>query len=101
MNKNDKPATTDTAAAKGAKSGAGAKIQGEGDYAADRRYRERTDVFLKDADVEQLAHAAAPKSKAEAQQMAEAEKEGRAHAHLPRKRTTKPNDKPPDERHGR
>ena len=37
-------------------------VQGEGDYAADRRYRERTDQFLKDADVEKVARAAAPKS---------------------------------------
>jgi hypothetical protein len=61
-------------------------IQGEGDYAADRRYRERTDKFLQDADVEEVARAAAPKSGEEAREMAAAEKEGRSHAHLPRKK---------------
>ena len=60
-------------------------IQGEGDYAADRRYRERTDRFLESADVDDLAHKAAPKSPAEAEQMKEAEDEGRSHAHLPRR----------------
>lgn len=101
MNEHDKPTATAAAAAEGAKSGAGSKIQGEGDYEADRRYRERTDAFLKDADVPQVARAAAPKSAAEAQEMADAEKQGRARAHLPRKRATKPNAKTPDERHGR
>jgi hypothetical protein len=69
-------------------------IQGEGDYAADRRYRERTDQFLKSADVEEVARAAAPKSKAEADDMAAAEEEGRSHAHLPPKRGATPRDKP-------
>jgi hypothetical protein len=101
MTEHDKSAAADPAAAKGTKSGTGSKIQGEGDYAADRRYRKRTDAFLKEANVEQVARAAAPKSAAEAQEMAEAEKEGRAHAHLSRTRGTQPKDKPPDEPHGR
>jgi hypothetical protein len=62
------------------------KIQGEGDYSADRRYRERTDRFLKSADVDDLAHKAAPRSKVEADEMAKAEQEGKAHAHLPERR---------------
>ena len=65
------------------------KVQGEGDYAADRRYRERTDNFLKTADVEKVARAAAPKSPAEAREMVAAEKTGRSHAHLPAKRKAK------------
>ncbi len=64
------------------------KNQGEGDYAADRRYRERTDQFLKSADVDELAHEAAPRSKAEADDMAEAEREGKSRAHLPKRRET-------------
>ncbi len=63
-----------------------AKVQGEGDYAADRRYRERTGRFLQSADVEELAREAAPNSDAEAREMADAEAQGRAHAHLPPKR---------------
>jgi hypothetical protein len=55
-------------------------VQGEGDYAADRRYRERTDEFLKKNDVEEAAQRAAPKSKAEAEQMRQAEEKGRARA---------------------
>jgi hypothetical protein len=90
----------DSAAAKQQKTTADANIQGEGDYAADRRYRERTDRFLKTADVEEVARAAAPKSQAEAQEMAAADKEGRAHAHLPPRRGAKQGAKR-GERHGR
>ena len=59
-------------------------IQGEGDYAATRRFRERTERFLESADVDELAHKAAPKSKAEADQMKQAEEEGRSRRHLPK-----------------
>ena|SRR5450432_3302468 len=100
MKDRDKPAAQNPAAAKDPRTRTGSKIQGEGDYAADRRYRERTDHFLKTADVEEVARAAAPKSKAQAQEMAAAEKEGRAHAHLPPKREPKQGDKPPGGRHG-
>jgi len=85
MNERDKP-TKDLAASKKAKD---SKVQGEGDYAADRRYRERTDNFLKTADVEEVARAAAPKSPAEARELVAAEKAGRSHAHLPAKRKAK------------
>jgi hypothetical protein len=78
--KNPSPAP---APAPAARTGTDAKVQGEGDYAADRRYRERTDHFLKNADVEEVAHEAAPKSSAEAREMADAEAQGRAHAHVP------------------
>jgi hypothetical protein len=57
--------------------------QGEGDHAADRRYRARTRRFLKNADPEELAREAAPGSRAEADQLEAAEKQGRAHAHQP------------------
>jgi hypothetical protein len=60
-------------------------IQGEGDYAADRRFRKRTDRFLESADVDELAREAAPTSKVEAEQMTQAQAEGRSHAHLPGK----------------
>ena len=95
MNERDKTAAKDSKGAKGPKTPVDSKIQGEGDYAADRRYRERTDQFLKTADVEEVARAAAPKSTAEAQEMATAEKEGRSHAHVPAKRESKQVGKPP------
>jgi hypothetical protein len=85
MKQQDKPTNAPTPP-KTPQNGSDTNIQGEGDYTADRRYRERTDKFLKDADVEQVARDAAPKSGEEAREMAEAEKEGRSHAHLPPKR---------------
>jgi hypothetical protein len=42
------------------------KVQGEGDYEATRRYRKRTDEFLKNNDVEKAAIRAAPTTKPEA-----------------------------------
>jgi hypothetical protein len=97
MKERDKPADKDPTPAKAPQPSADSKNQGEGDYAADRRYRERTDQFLKTADVEEVARAAAPRSTAEAQEMAKAEKEGRAHAHVPA-RQMKQGDKPPGRR---
>ncbi len=85
MNQQDKPGKVATPT-KTAQNESQPQVQGEGDYAADRRYRERTDKFLKDADVEEIARAAAPKSGEEAREMAEADKQGRSHAHLPPKR---------------
>ena len=90
MNERDKQAPPDAGRPKGAKPDADAKVQGEGDYAADRRYRERTDRFLERANVEEVARAAAPHSEEEAREMGEAEKEGRSHAHLPPKRAAVP-----------
>lgn len=63
-------------------------VQGEGDYSSDRRYRERTEQFLKSADVDDLARTAAPRSKAEADEMARAEREGMAHARLAKRSKT-------------
>jgi hypothetical protein len=64
----------------------GGKIQGEGDYAADRRYRQRTERFLGSADVDKLAHEAAPRSRADAAELEAAEKAGRARARTPKPR---------------
>ena len=83
MPKRDQPPAQDP------KKKQGSGVQGEGDHAADRRYRERTENFLKTADVEEVAREAAPKSAAEAAEMAAAEKEGRSHAHLPAKHPPK------------
>ena len=90
MNERDKQASANSGRPKGADSDRDGKVQGEGDYAADRRYRERTDRFLESADVDEVARAAAPHSEEEAREMQEAEKEGRSHAHLPPKRPAGP-----------
>lgn len=57
----------------------GSKVQGEGDYEATRRYDKDTERFLKSANVEDLARKAAPKSKAEAEDMKKAEDVGLQH----------------------
>jgi hypothetical protein len=54
--------------------------QGEGDYEATRRYRERTEAFIANHDVGKLARQAAPTSKTEAQALQGAEATGRARA---------------------
>jgi hypothetical protein len=54
-----------------------AKVQGEGDYDAARRYREEVSEFLDHNDVEQIAKRAAPKSALEARELSLAEDSGR------------------------
>jgi hypothetical protein len=56
------------------------KIIGEGDYEATRRYRKRTDEFLKNNDVEKAAVRAAPESQREAEEMKAAEATGKRRA---------------------
>jgi hypothetical protein len=51
-------------------------VQGEGNYEASRRYREGVTEFLAHADVEDIAHKAAPKSPLEAREMALAAEKG-------------------------
>jgi hypothetical protein len=48
-------------------------VQGEGDYQAARRFREKERDFVAKADVDSLAHAAAPGSPKEARDLALAE----------------------------
>jgi hypothetical protein len=55
------------------------QIQGEGDYESARRFRKDTEEFLKGADVSDLAHRAAPKTKEEAEELKQAEDIGRSH----------------------
>lgn len=52
-------------------------IQGEGDYQAARRFREKESDFVAKADVNSLAHAAAPGSPKEARDLALAEDSGK------------------------
>ena len=76
--------------AKSAAGGAGNQVQGEGDYEAARRYRTKIENYVRTADIEGAAHAAAPKNKREAAEMAAAEAAGRSHAKLaPRKNKTR------------
>ena len=56
------------------------KVQGEGDYQATRRYRKRTQEYLKNNDVEKAAVRAAPKSRREAESMNAAEAAGKRRA---------------------
>jgi hypothetical protein len=53
---------------------------GEGSYEASRDYKERTEEYLKKADVEADAQAAKPRSAQEAKDLEEAEREGRSHS---------------------
>jgi hypothetical protein len=54
----------------------GDKVQGEGNYEASRRYREGVTEFLAHADVEDIAHKAAPSSPLEARELALAAEKG-------------------------
>jgi hypothetical protein len=53
---------------------------GEGSYEASRDYKERTEEYLKKADVEKDAEAAKPRSEREARDLEKAEEEGRSHS---------------------
>ena len=55
-------------------------VQGEGDYASDRRYRRHLKEHLARADVEAEARAAKPETAAEARELLDAEREGRERA---------------------
>jgi hypothetical protein len=52
-------------------------VQGEGDYRAANRYRHDVEEFVAHADVDALAHQAAPSSAKEARDLALAEDSGR------------------------
>lgn len=61
--------------------GAGKPQQmGEGSYEGARDYKERTERYVKNADVEADAEKAKPRSEQEAREMKQAEEEGRSHA---------------------
>ena len=75
MSAQNKPAT------QSGKPVASPNIQGEGDYASTRKFRQDTEEFLKGADVPELARQAAPKSKEEAAALKNAEDIGRSRSH--------------------
>ncbi len=56
------------------------KIQGEGDYASDRRYTESAQTFVKSGKVEEAARKARPASPADELEMKRAEKAGESHS---------------------
>ena len=53
---------------------------GEGSYEGSRDYKERTEEYLKKADVEKDAEAAKPRSDQEARDLERAEEEGKSHS---------------------
>ncbi|MFO1468653.1 MAG: hypothetical protein U1F35_19780 [Steroidobacteraceae bacterium] len=55
------------------------KVQGEGDYEAARRYRDKTRRFIDSGQVEEAAEEAEPHSESEADDMRRAEDEGLKH----------------------
>jgi hypothetical protein len=57
---------------------ADSKVQGEGDYEAARRYRDKVTEFVRHSDVEELARHSPPLSAREARNNALAEEQGRA-----------------------
>jgi len=65
---------------KRSRSTGGARVQGEGDYEATRRYRKRTSDFLARNDVGKVAARAKPRSRAEAEELKAAEAAGRRRA---------------------
>ncbi len=56
------------------------EVQGEGDYAAGRRYDKAARAFAESGKVEPAAHDAAPTSAEEAAELERAEKEGKSHS---------------------
>jgi hypothetical protein len=73
----DQPSGKDREPGVNDKPGANDELQGEGDYQASRRYREQVKDFIATADVDALAHKAAPGSAREARDLALAEESGR------------------------
>ena len=66
----------------GQQQGADGKPQqmGEGSYEGAREYKERTERYVKNADVEADAEKAKPRSDQEAREMKQAEEEGKSHS---------------------
>src|SRR5688572_16147109 len=58
----------------------GGQQMGEGSYEASRDYKERTEDYLKRADVQKDAEAAKPRSDQEARDMEQAEEEAKSHS---------------------
>jgi len=56
------------------------KVQGEGDYEAARRYRQRSEDYVAHGDAEKAARDAAPKSSREAEDLRAAEAAGKKRA---------------------
>ena len=70
---------SDPAAQSPSQSGDKPQQMGEGSYEGTRDYNQRTEDYLKKADVEKDAEAAKPRSEQEARDMQRAEEEGKSH----------------------
>jgi hypothetical protein len=68
------------ASARGGSASNGNGVQGEGDYEAARRYQTDVGHFVRSANIERAARAAAPQDEDEARELAEAEAAGRRRA---------------------
>jgi hypothetical protein len=68
------------AAARGGPASNGHGVQGEGDYEAARRYQSDAGKYVRSANIERAARAAAPRTEDEARELAEAEAAGRQRA---------------------
>ena len=82
MNENPKDSSTQGTRSEPSNCGAAggrqdAKVQGEGDYQATHRYQKEIGDFMQSADIDELAHEAAPRSKDEEQLLLSAEERGR------------------------
>ena len=55
------------------------ELQGEGNYEASRRYREKTEQFIESGRVDEAAQNAAPRSDQEALELDRAEEAGKSH----------------------
>lgn len=55
------------------------QVQGEGNYEAARRYRERTEEFVRSGKVEDAARNALPRTESDARDLERAEEAGRQH----------------------
>ena len=55
-------------------------LQGEGNYDASRRYRDRTEDFIESGKVDEAAKNAVPDSPEEQRELEQAEEEGRSRA---------------------
>ena len=56
------------------------QVQGEGDYAAARKYNEKTQDYVDSGKVDQAARDSEPRNAKEKSEMKQAEAEGRSHA---------------------
>lgn len=72
------PRQAETAAGRPADKSSDDGLQGEGNYAAARRYRKGVSEFVESADIEGAARAAEPRDESQAEELEAAEEVGRS-----------------------